>query len=112
MRTLLVAVIMLSSLACDKDEKSKQLAQNVAGDGGGGTTTTASSSHPAASASAAPPASVNMPERPIPKGQTMVGMGAPEEVQMKAITYMAAMRSPHAGDPNADPAYAADLQNK
>jgi hypothetical protein len=53
-----------------------------------------------------------MPERPIPKGQTMVSMSAPEEVQMKAITYMAAMRSPHPGDANADPTYAADLQTK
>src|SRR5690606_4391782 len=32
MRRLLVTVMMLSSLACDKDEKAKQLAESVAGD--------------------------------------------------------------------------------
>jgi hypothetical protein len=115
MRSLLVTLILLSSLACDKDEKAKQLAAQVAGDGGGETPVASSSApRPAADpgASAAPPASVAMPERPVPKGQTMVSMGAPEEVQMKAITYMAAMRSPHPGDANSDPTYAADLQTK
>lgn len=109
MRSLLVTLMMLSLLACDKDEKAKELAQNVAGDGGGMPVPTSSAPRTPVDAAAAP---VAMPERPIPKGQTMVGMGAPEEVQMKAITYMAAMRSPHPGDANADPAYAADLQTK
>lgn len=112
MRRFLVTVMMLSSLACDKDEKAKELAQNVAGDASTTTTTTSSTPRAAVDAAASPPASVAMPDRPIPKGQTMVGMGAPEEVQMKAITYMAAMRSPRPGDANADPTYAADLVAK
>ena len=111
MRPLLLTLMMLPCLACDKDDKAKELEQKVAGSA---TTAaaTASAPAPAVDAAPAPPASVAMPERPIPKGQTMVGMGAPEEVQMKAITYMAAMRSPHPGDANADPTYAADLQTK
>jgi hypothetical protein len=111
MRPIHVAFMMLPCLACDKDDKAKELEQKVSGSS---TTTVTTSSAPRTpvDAAAAPPASVVMPERPIPKGQTMVGMGAPEEVQMKAITYMAAMRSPHPGDANADPTYAADLQNK
>jgi hypothetical protein len=112
MRSLLVTLILLSSLACDKDEKAKQLAQQVSGDADTPGASSASAPRTALDAAAAAPASVAMPERPIPKGQTMVSMGAPEEVQMKAITYMAAMRSPHPGDANSDPAYAADLQNK
>jgi hypothetical protein len=106
-----LALMMLSCFACDKDDKAKELEQKVAGSA---TTTVTTSSAPRTpvDAAAAPTASVRMPERPIPKDQTMVGMGAPEEVQMKAITYMAAMRSPRPGDPNADPTYAADLQTK
>lgn len=110
MRPIHVALMMLSCLACDKDDKAKELEQKVAGSAKA--TTTSSAPRPVVDAAATPPASVAMPERPIPKGQTMVGMGAPEETQMKAITYMAAMRSPRPGDPNADPTYAADLQIK
>jgi intracellular sulfur oxidation DsrE/DsrF family protein len=53
-----------------------------------------------------------MPERPIPRPQTMVGSGMPVEVQMKAIAYMVAMRAPHPDDVGADPVYAADLVTK
>lgn len=53
-----------------------------------------------------------MPERPIPRPQTMVRSTMPIEVQQKAIAYMAAMRAPRAEDANADPAYADELANK
>ena len=113
MRRLLVTVILLSSLGCDKDEKAKQLAERVAGDGGGAPVASAPSAKPAAvDAGPAPTASVAMPERPIPRPQTTVGMTMPEEVQMKAIAYMVAMRSPHPGDANADPTYAGELATK
>lgn len=57
-----------------------------------------------------PPApSVNLPERPIPKPQTMVSSGMSIEVQQKAIAYMVAMRAPHPGDASADPTYAGEL---
>lgn len=112
MRPLLVTLMMLPCLACDKDDKAKELEQKVAGSATTAAATTSAPPPAAVDAAAAPTASVKMPDRPIPKGQTMVGMGAPEETQMKAITYMAAMRSPHPGDANADPTYAADLQTK
>jgi hypothetical protein len=110
-----VLFILLASAACDKDEKSKQLAQQV---GGSASATaaqpSASSAAPAASAQAsgAPTSSLKMPERPIPKPQTMVGAGMPIETQQKAIQYMVAMRAPRPDEANADPTYAAELANK
>ncbi len=103
-----VPIILLASVACDKDEKAKELASQVAGD-------SAPPDVYIPPSDAAPPpvdASFTMPERPIPKDQTMVSMTAPQETQMKAITYMASMRSPRPGDPNADPEYAAELVTK
>ena len=71
---------------------------------------------PTASATAdeagAKPAAIPMPERPIPRPQTMVGSGTSTEVQMKAISYMVAMRAPHPDDVAADPVYANDLVTK
>lgn len=63
-------------------------------------------------AGAKPATTVAMPERPVPRPQTMVGSGMPIEVQQKAIAYMVAMRAPHLDDVPADPAYAADLVAK
>lgn len=111
MRTLAWAAvpILLASAACDKDEKSKALVESVVGDSAA---PVVSAPPPAKEAGVAPPASVAMPERPIPKPQTMVGAGAPEETQMKASGYMAAMRAPRTDDPPADEAFAADLVTK
>ena len=105
----LLGLIFLFSLACDKDEKEKALAAKVEGDAKA-PVSTGSASAPTVDAGPTASASVAMPERPIPRPQTTVGMTMPEETQMKAITYMAAMRSPHPGDPSADSAYAADLR--
>ncbi len=104
-----LAPILLASLACDKDEKPKTGTDSVVD-----AAPPAPVATPAAvkEAGAAPSASVAMPERPIPKGQTMIGAGAPEEVQMKAIGYMVAMRSPHPDDANVDEAYANELAAK
>lgn len=51
-------------------------------------------------------------ERPVPKDVAVVRMDMPEEVQIKAITYMSAMRAPLEGDPAADPDYAEELRKK
>lgn len=112
MRTFALAAlsILLASSACDKDEKPKAGAESAA-------TSTAA---PLASATvvapkeagAPPAASVAMPERPVPKPQTMVGSGAPQETQMKAIGYMFAMRAPRPDDAPIDEAYATDLVSK
>lgn len=114
-------VILLASVACDKDEKP---AAGSTADGAAPATSATTPATPsasatgAASASAAGPsdaghdASVAMPERPIPRPQTTVGAGMPTDVQMKAIAYMMAMRTPHPDDANADPKFAEDLATK
>jgi hypothetical protein len=103
--------VLLASTGCDKDEQKKALVSSVVGDAAQPTASTGPA-HASREAGAATTASVAMPERPVPKPQTMVTQGAPEETQMKAIAYMVAMRAPHPDDANADEAYAADLVNK
>jgi hypothetical protein len=106
----IVPVILLASAACDNK-------QDPAGSSASGTpavaptTTTVADAAPAEDAGAKAPV-IPMPERPLPKGQTMVGSGMSIEVQQKAISYMAAMRAPHLDDPAADTAYANDLATK
>ena len=118
MRTLawVALPILLASAACDKDEKTKALVASVVGDSAAPTVSVsapvATATAPVEAGAAAPSASLVMPERPIPKPQTMVGAGAPEETQMKAIGYMVAMRAPRPDDPPADEAYAAELVTK
>ncbi len=65
-----------------------------------------------ASVAAKPAMSASMPERPVQRPQTMVTASMPVDVQMKAVSYMVAMRAPHLDDAAADPAYAADLVTK
>jgi hypothetical protein len=111
MRTLALTVlpILLAFAACDKDEKARELVNSVSKDAGAPPPLSA----PPPSDAAAPAASsVALPERPVPKPQTMVGAGAPQEVQLKAIGYMIAMRAPHPDDAPIDEAFANDLVTK
>lgn len=116
MRWLGIVTVILLASACDNKQE-----------GGGAAAGSASAAPktaavPEAGAGAAPvassdeagakPAAIPMPERPIPRPQTMVGSGMSTEVQMKAISYMVAMRAPHPDDVAADPVYAADLVTK
>ena len=111
----IVTLILLASAACDNKQD------------GAGTTSAATSAAatptPAAPATAAAagaatdeggskPPVIPMPERPVPRPQTMVGSNMPIETQQKAIAYMVAMRAPHLDDVPADPTYAADLVTK
>jgi hypothetical protein len=95
---------------CDKEAREKKLVDNVVGDAG--PTTSVTSAPREGGAGPAASGSGPMPERPIPKPETMVTQNAPDEVQMKAIAYMVAMRAPHPDDANADEAYASDLVTK
>ncbi len=106
MRTIGLALALLFVTACDKDEKAKV---ESAADAGAPVVSTVTA--PVKEAGA-PAASIPMPERPVPKPQTMVSSSAPEEMQMKAIGYMVAMRAPHPDDASADDTYAADLVTK
>lgn len=115
-RALALVPILLASLACDKDEKSKALVESVVGDAAPAPVVSAPQpqAEPQAQEAGAPPsaASVKMPERPIPKPQTMVSSSAPEETQMKASGYMVAMRAPRPDDAPADEAFTTDLVAK
>jgi hypothetical protein len=101
---------LLASAACDKEDRQKALVSSVVGDADAPATPT--TAPPREAGAPSPPASAPMPERPVPKPETMVTASMPEEVQVKAIAYMVAMRAPHLDDPPADEAFANDLVNK
>jgi len=66
---------------------------------------------PPASAPAAPAARV-MPPRPVPTTSPTVLITMPQEVQLLAIQYMAAMQAPQPSDQPADPAYAKSIADQ
>ena len=101
-------LILLASAACDnkQDKPADKPAEPASA-----TPDAAPVEDAAAAVDAAKPV-IAMPERPIPKPQTMVGSSAPIETQQKAIAYMVAMRAPHPDDVAADPTYANDLATK
>jgi hypothetical protein len=53
-----------------------------------------------------------MPPRPVPKTSPTVLITMPEEVQLRAIQYMAAMQAPQPSDAPADPAYAKQIADQ
>lgn len=111
MRTCALALVpvLLACLACDKDAKEKRLVDSVVGDAATPAVEPAPPPRAEEEAGAFPAAAFTMPERPIPKPQTMVSSSAPEELQMKASGYMAAMRAPRPDDAPVDEAFADDL---
>ncbi len=66
---------------------------------------------PADAAPAAPAARV-MPPRPVPTTNPTVLITMPEQVQLLAIQYMAAMQAPQPSDAPADPAYAKQIADQ
>ena len=102
-------LILLVLVACDnKRDGGAAKPAETTGSLPSSTTTTVSKED----AAPRPAAAIAMPERPVPRPQTMVGSGMSIEVQQKAIAYMVAMRAPHPDDVAADPAYANDLAAK
>jgi hypothetical protein len=53
-----------------------------------------------------------MPPRPVPTSSPTVRITMPEEVQLQAIQYMAAMQAPQPSDAPADPVYAKEVADK
>jgi hypothetical protein len=53
-----------------------------------------------------------MPPRPVPKTSPTVLITMPEDVQLRAIQYMAAMQAPQPTDAPADPAYAKQIAER
>lgn len=114
MRVRLVILCAFALAGCDdKQAKLEAMGKESPKASASATTNaasaTASASAPAASTSAPKRA---MPPRPVPAESPTVGAAMPEDVQMRAITYMAAMRSPGPDDPNVDATYMADLVKK
>jgi hypothetical protein len=68
---------------------------------------------PAASTAASTtPAARVMPPRPVPTTSPTVLITMPQEVQLLAIQYMAAMQAPQPSDQPADPAYAKTIADQ
>lgn len=107
MRVLALALIFAAS-GCDKQAPPADPAPAAPSAAAPSAAPSAAKAPSAAPSASAPP----MPERPVPLPSNTVGSGMPEETQMKAITYMAAMRAPHPGDANAEPAYAEEVAKK
>jgi hypothetical protein len=108
----MVPVILLASGACDNKQSAAGAAATASAPASAtGGSAGAEPADAGAAVDAAKPV-IAMPERPVPRPQTMVGSGMSIEVQQKAIAYMVAMRAPHLDDAAADPAYAGDLVNK
>jgi hypothetical protein len=117
-------VILLASPACDKPDatgsaKGAASAPAASASASAPSTPSASAGPDAGAAAAAgggadagAASALKMPERPIPKGQTMVGASSPIEVQQKAIGYMVAMRAPRPDEAPADAAFANELAEK
>jgi hypothetical protein len=115
-------LILLASNACDNKQDATTAAAASASAYKGAppppavsmtaSTATAEATQVTGDAGAKTAATVPMPERPVPRPQTMVGSTMPIEVQQKAISYMVAMRAPHLDDAPADPTYAGDLVAK
>ena len=106
-------VILLASAACDNKQDAAAGAS-----AGSATATAAASAAPSAPAPDAgddggsKAAAIPMPERPVPRPQTMVSSGMPIDVQQKAVVYMVAMRAPHLDEAAADNEYAKGLAEK
>src|SRR6478609_3665205 len=108
----IVTVILLAS-ACDNKQEGAPAASTASAPASSPAPVAVAPEAGAATDEAgAKPQAIPMPERPIPRPQTMVGSGMSIEVQQKAISYMVAMRAPHPDDVPADPTYAGDLVTK
>jgi len=109
MRGLAPIALAIALLACDK---SGPLA-NLDASGTWAMAPASSPVTPASSAGApARDAGRLMPPRPVPTSSPTVRITMPEEVQLQAIQYMAAMQAPQPNDAPADPAYAKDIADK
>lgn len=114
-KTLLRVLPALLVLSCD-DPKPVDKASAASASAAVTTPPSAVASAPASTPDAQAPkpvvSAIPMPERPVPKTSPTVGSGMPQEVQMKAIAYMAAMRAPHPDDASIDETFVGDLQRR
>jgi len=106
--TSLLAVCPLALLACDH---SGPLADLEAGATWAivPSATAAASSSPSPAATPARDAGRMMPTRPVPTSSPTVRITMPQQVQMQAIEYMAAMQAPQPSDAPADATFAKSI---
>ncbi len=106
MKRALVLLVLTAGSACDKSGPLADLDAEATWK----VVPAASSAPPvAASAPAVRDAGRLMPPRPVPTSSPTVTITMPQEVQLQAIQYMAAMQAPRPGDAPADPDYAKAL---
>src|SRR5271165_2706468 len=101
-------VALFLSIACDK---SGPLAELNASTSASANATPSSAPQPSVPAATASPVRV-MPPRPVPTSSPTVLITMPQEVQLLAIQYMAAMQAPQPSDAPADPAYAKQIADQ
>jgi hypothetical protein len=93
-------------VACDRSGPLAELDAS-------GTWVSAPSASPSSSVSSANrDAGRMMPPRPVPTTSPTVRITMPEDIQLQAIQYMAAMQAPQPSDAPADPTFAKDLADK
>jgi hypothetical protein len=105
------SILALAALA--SCEKSGPLA-NLDLSGEASTAPSASAASAAAAPVDAAPAAATraMPPRPVPKSSPTVTITMPEQVQLQAIQYMAAMQAPQPNDPFVDATYAKQIADQ
>ncbi|MDP8999643.1 MAG: hypothetical protein M3O46_05975 [Myxococcota bacterium] len=104
-RRLLLVVLALAT-SCDKSEPLADLNASASA-----TASALPVAVPVADAASVTRARV-MPPRPVPTTSPTVLITMPQEVQLQAIQYMAAMQAPQSSDAAADPAFAKQLADQ
>jgi hypothetical protein len=101
-----IAIAIAGSAACDKSGPLADLNTS---------TSAASSSTPTSvrpSDAAVGATTREMPPRPVPTTNPTVLITMPQDVQLQAIQYMAAMQAPQPSDAPADPTYAKQIADQ
>jgi len=114
MRSLPLLLVLASTpgpLACDKIGPLAELDASLAAPAFGASAPTPSSSiaSPVQNDAAAGRA---MPQRPVPTSSPTVFITMPEDIQLRAIQYMAAMQAPQPSDAAADATYAKQIADQ
>jgi hypothetical protein len=107
---LLLATFATLLLACDKSGPLAEL--DASSTWAVSPPAQSSAATPAASNAAVRDAGRLMPPRPVPTSSPTVLITMPEEVQLRAIQYMAAMQAPQPSDAPADPTYAKTIADQ
>jgi hypothetical protein len=95
-------------MACDKSGPLADLEASAPSPAAPAPSSVATTGGQEPAAAPSPPARA-MPPRPVPTSNPTVLITMPEDVQLQAIQYMAAMQAPQPSDAPADPTYARSI---